>query len=370
MSEQKIFMATENYIEINDFLKDNRVKKLFLVCDASIEYLNVNSYFVDLGKKAETEIIKFNDFSSNPTYESVVKGVSLFNSEKCDAIIAVGGGSSIDVAKCVKLYSNMNHNENYLHQKIIPNEIPFLAMPTTAGTGSESTRFAVIYYNEKKQSITDESIIPDTVILDSSTLNTLPLYHKKSTLFDAFCHAIESFWSVNSTDESKEYSKKAIKLIMDNMDGYIANDSQANTNMFIAANMAGKAINISQTTAGHAMCYKITSLFGVAHGHAAALVDRKLWTWMIDNIDKCTDKRGPEYLKTVFDDIAVAMNCENAKSAAQKFNHIFDDFGLSVPKASDDEYEILKSSVNPERLNNNPIKLDTKIIDELYHIIL
>lgn len=370
MKKQKIFFKNNSYDEIGFFIENNNVEKLFLVCDNSINYLKVYSCLQNIIEDKGVKMVKFNDFTSNPTYDSVVNGVSVFNEEKCDGIIAIGGGSAIDVAKCVKLYSNMNSKENFLKQEHVPNSIPFMAMPTTAGTGSESTRFAVIYHEGVKQSVTDESIIPDEVLLDGSVLSTLPLYHKKSTLMDALCHAIESYWSVNSTEESKEYSKKAISLIMENMTGYLDNDEIANANMLKAANYAGKAINISQTTAGHAMCYKLTSLYNVAHGHAAALVVRKLWPWMLDNLNRCIDKRGEDYLKEVFREMAKSMNCENEKKAAKKFNEIFDDFELSVPVASESEYEILKTSVNPDRLGNNPIKLDEESIDILYHSIL
>ena len=92
-----------------------------------------------------------------------------------------------------------------------------MAMPTTAGTGSEATKYAVIYYNGEKQSINDESIIPSTVLFDSSILDSLPSYQKKATVLDAFSHSIESMWSINSTKESKEYSKEALTLIIENL---------------------------------------------------------------------------------------------------------------------------------------------------------
>ena len=276
----------------------------------------------------------------------------------------------MDVAKCIKLYSNLVPGTNYLQQKIVPNDIPFLAMPTTAGTGSEATRFAVIYKDGSKQSISDFSCIPDTVLLDSSVLKTLPLYQKKSTMMDALCHAIESFWSVNSTDESRAYSRDAIRRVMANMDGYLANSDQGNSGMLFASNTAGKAINITQTTAGHAMCYKITGFFGCAHGHAAALCDRVLYPWMIHNTARCIDPRGEAYLARVLDEIALAMGCENAEAGAERFDELFDSLALEIPTANEEQFAALKSSVNPVRLRNHPIQLDEDIIDQLYHKIL
>ncbi len=368
---QTILAASENYSELDKYFKRLNCKNIFLVCDAAFKFLKISKYFEELNKRLGLKVIKFDDFKPNPLYESVEKGVSLFIESNCDNIVAVGGGSSMDVAKCIKLYSNMNHSENYLKQPVVVNEIPFLAVPTTAGTGSEATKYAVIYYEGAKQSVTHESCIPSTVLFDSSALKTLPEYQKKSTMLDALCHSIESFWSVNSNDESREYSSKAIQIILSNLDGYIQNIDSANANMLEAANLAGKAINITQTTAGHAMCYKLTSLYGISHGHAAALCVNKLWPFMLNNIDNCIDSQGKDFLKDTFQKLAVVMGCVNSEDAVKKFNDLLITLALSSPKVSNNEdYELLKTSVNPVRLKNNPVKLTEEDINNLYHQIL
>ena len=207
-------------------------------------------------------------------------------------------------------------------------------------------------------------------MMDATVLKTLPEYQKKSTMLDALCHAIESYWSVNSTDESKVYSKEAIQLIMANKDSYLANQDEGNANMLKAANVAGKAINITQTTAGHAMCYKLTSLYGIAHGHAAALCLSKLWPYMVDNTDKCIDTRGKDYVQEIFRDIANAFGCNDAKDAVALFDDLLKELGFNNPKADEKDYEILSSSVNLVRLKNNPIGLDYESINSLYRQIV
>lgn len=370
---QKIITARDNYIELDNWIKENSCRKLLLVCNKSIRFMDDLCKYLEEIEKNGIEIIKFQDFQPNPLYKSVVKGVELFREEKCDGIMAVGGGSAMDVAKCIKLYSNQagdGSNGAWLNEETVPNNIPFIAMPTTAGTGSEATRYAVIYYNYAKQSITSESFIPETVLMDPNALNTLPIYQKKATLCDALCHAIESFWSVNSTNESKEYSREAIKGILENMDGYLANTEEGNSKMLRAAYTAGKAINITQTTAGHAMCYKLTSLFRCAHGHAAILCDRVLFSWMINNMDKCIDPRGKKYLKNTLDEIGQAMGCKDAQTGAAKLVEIFERLELEVPKSSEEQYAELKISVNPIRLKNHPTAMDVDTINALYHEIL
>ena len=265
----------------------------------------------------------------------------------------------------------MDHAQSYLQQSIIPNDIPFLAVPTTAGTGSEATRYAVIYYNGEKQSICDDSCIPTAVLMESSLLKTLPEYQRKSTMLDALCHAIESYWSVNSTAESKKYSKEAIQLILTYMKAYLDNTEIGNKQMMIAANLAGKAINITQTTAGHAMCYKLTSLYGIAHGYAAALCIEKLWDYMINHIEKCRDFRGKEYLQATFLELAYIMNCSTPQESVEFFKQLLKELNLEVPTVKKhSDYEILSTSVNITRLNNNPVALDSEIIKQLYEQIL
>ena len=365
--DQKIITSRDDYKELDAWIKDNGVKNLLLVCDSSIEFQKSLNSHMD---KVEANIVRFSDFVPNPLYESVVEGVSLFHEKNCDGIFAVGGGSAIDVAKCIKLYSNMDPDKNYLKQEIVPNNIPFIAMPTTAGTGSEATRYAVIYFNGEKQSVTSESCIPETVLLDHNSLKTLPLYQKKSTMMDALCHAVESYWSVNSNDESKEYSKKAISGVLANMEGYLGNTEEGNHGMLMAAHFAGKAINITQTTAGHAMCYKITSLLGPSHGHAAILCDRVLFPWMVENTDKCIDSRGEEYIKKTLDEIAGMFGYASAEEGKSCLEDIFAKLGLSVPEAADEDIDKLKVSVNPVRLKNHPVKLDVETIEMLYRKIL
>ena len=190
-------------------------------------------------------------------------------------------------------------------------------------------------------------------------------------MLDALCHSIESFWSVNSNDESKEYSKKAIQMIFSNKDSYLKNEEFGISNMLQAANLAGKAINITQTTAGHAMCYKITSLYKISHGHAAALCVNKLWPYMSSNISACIDPRGKEYLEKLFNMIAEAMGYDSVENAQTGFSVLLSSLELpTVEGIKEEDFELLKNSVNPVRLKNNPVGLTEDVINNLYHEIL
>ncbi len=149
----------QELLNLDNYEKYINKENILLVCGKNFYSTEL---YQDI-KLLNKNIIFFSDFTPNPTYESVEKGVQVFKQNNCEYIIVIGGGSAIDVAKCIKLYSNMDDSKNYLEQEIIPNDIKLLAIPTTAGTGSEATKFAVIYYNNIKQSVTHESIIPNYV---------------------------------------------------------------------------------------------------------------------------------------------------------------------------------------------------------------
>lgn len=368
--EQTILTASKNYLELDEYLRQNHFKTVLLVCDSSLPLLEISKYFDEAEQRLSVQFIKFQDFEPNPQYESVVEGVKAFHQNHCDSIIAVGGGSAMDVAKCIKLYSNMDPACHYLQQEIVPNTVELLAIPTTAGTGSEATQYAVIYLNGEKQSIANESCIPHTVLFDASALKTLPEYQKKSTMMDALCHGIESYWSVNSTEESQSFSKQAIGMILESKDSYLNNEDSGNESMLKAAYIAGKAINITQTTAGHAMCYKLTSLYGISHGHGAALCVAKLWPYMVQNSLKCIDLRGEGYLNHIFHQISLSMGCPTVERGIQFFCNLLNELKLDAPNAQASDFSLLSRSVNPVRLKNNPVRLDSKAINALYHEIL
>ena len=285
----------------------------------------------------------FNKIAANPTEPTVQEGVDFGRENNCDFIIAVGGGSAIDVAKCVKLYAAQ--------------EIPFIAIPTTAGTGSEATRFAVVYKNGEKQSIHDLLMIPDAILFDAEPLRILPPYQRKATLLDAFSHAAESYWSAKATEVSQSFAKEALRIIVALQERYFdgkTNDAE-NLSLLYASYLAGKAINISETTAGHAMSYKLTSLFGISHGHAAALCNAGLWQFMAasDAVKELSEVIGEKPFQKLLIDGELIYSLKNARDA---------DFNSTL--------ELLTHSVNPVRLKNFPVPLPEDVIRKIYRAIL
>lgn len=350
--------------------------KVFLVCDSSFPFLNIKDDIENMG----VPHVMFSDFTPNPLYEQVCKGIDLFQITKCDTIVAVGGGSAIDVAKCIKLAVLAEEGKASIIPPLVTKrlpidggKVPFIAIPTTAGTGSESTHNAVMYYEGVKQTVTNDSVLPEYAILEPSVLKTLPLYQKKCTMMDALCQGIESWWSVNSTEESYEYSRKTIELIMANWRKYIfENDDEAARQIMLAANYGGRAINITATTAAHAMSYKITSLYGLPHGHAVAVCLPEIWQFMLGHSRLCVDVRGEDYMLDIFKQIANAMCHHSVSESILQFRSMMREMALDRPESKNrvDEIKVLSSSVNPVRLKNNPVELNIDTITDLYEAIV
>lgn len=166
------------------------------------------------------------------------------------------------------------------------------------------------------------------------------------------------------------YSKEAIQLTLSNMEGYLRNRPKENAGMQQGAYRAGQAINLAQTTAGHAMSYRITKLYGIAHGHAAALCIAKLWPYLLHHLDECNDPRGYGYLNKIQVEIAKAMDLCTPWEGAERFQAILDDLNLEVPTCSTAELSELTSSVNLTRLKNFPVMLSSEAVRALYQQIL
>ncbi|MCM1231544.1 MAG: phosphonoacetaldehyde reductase [Ruminococcus flavefaciens] len=367
----------QRYLEGNNYKEElhklfvtEKYRAIFLVCGNSAEKLDIFQWLHTEVRKLGRRMIVFQKFEPNPKYSSVELAINQFISNECDIIIAVGGGSAIDVAKCVKLGWEMKREGGRLIQSAHVRNVPMIAVPTTAGTGSEATQFAVIYYEGEKQSVSHPAGLPEYVVLDENNLRTLPICQRKATVLDALSHAIESMWSVNSNDESCEYAEHAIRRIICSMNRYIR-EAGAEKELLIAANEAGKAINFTKTTAAHAMCYKLTSLYGIPHGCAVMLCLPELWEFMCAHTDKCADGRGKEFLEGQFQRIAACLGHLSAKDAIEYLKQLRKDWEVDFAyEIKDDEMDLLVSAVNVERLKGNPVELTKKDLKELYRKIL
>ena len=356
---QKVYHG-DYLIKLIEIIKKHNFKRPFLVySSATFKNTEFYNYMKNLA------LTPYNSYSSNPKYEEIIPGLELFKRNNCDVIIAIGGGSAIDVAKAIKLFSGLNPNINYLEQKPIYVNTPLIAIPTTAGTGSETTRYSVIYVDGEKYSLTHDCIFPNIAVIDPTFLRTLPEYHRRSSLLDALCQAIESFWSKGSIEETRLLSARGIHLFRYTYKHYLEGHPFVDDRIMKVSYLAGQAINITATTAPHAMSYKLTSLTGIAHGHAVSVTLPYVYKYMLEIAKKSEDKE----LKQTFVNLAKIFETSETKLFEVILN-IFNEFELEKPTVTEDQLIELINDVNEERLQNNPVLLDKEAIEEIYRSAL
>ena len=281
----------------------------------------------------------FSGYHANPDLADSETGAELFLRNGCDGLISIGGGSCMDTAKAVKARLNTGSEEALKSSRLESRTAcPHIAIPGTAGTGSEATQFAVVYVNGKKVSLDHTNLRPDGVILDAALLDSLPAYHKKSCALDALAQGIESYWSRRANDDSKGHAFLAIIGVLDNLKAYLEGDPHAASEMLDASFQSGKAIQITRTTAAHAMSYRLTKTMGIAHGHACMLTLPILWEMMLDR----------EEMKETLQDLTSKMRLGDPQVVPKLLKGILYDLEMEIP----------------ERLNNHPVAMNREEIRE------
>lgn len=352
--------------DLKNIVQKYAAKKVFLVTLKNNSYINSGIQEFIHSSLDGYDFVRFSDFGQNPKYEDAITGTKLFKQSKCDVIIAVGGGSVMDMAKLINVFSanpNINSLDIVHNSKLISNKgKAMIAIPTTAGTGSEATHFAVVYHKKKKYSVAHESILPNIAVLNYKFTLTKSPYLTASTGLDALSQAIESYWSVGATEESKKHARKAIRLLLQ----YLAKavntpDIESRRAVMKGAYLAGKAINISKTTAAHAVSYAFTTYYSIPHGHAVFLTLPEFFEYNYNvTATDINDLRGLEYTKQSIDQLCELFEIKTPIEGKQFLRKFAKTIGieLSLQKLGISNYEnIIVDNVNIERLGNNPRKI-------------
>lgn len=235
----------------------------------------------------------FDEVESDPGIQTIEKGVTITKGKDYDILIAVGGGSSIDTAKSISiLITNGGRIKEYAGvNKVLKKGMPLIAVPTTAGTGSEVTTFAVLsdLENNLKFTISSRYLAPQLAILDPSLTITLPSKITAATGMDALTHAIEAYTSLISQSPANALALYAIKLILKYLPKAVANgeDLVARTKMLEAQLMAGIAFNNALLGLSHAIASPLGAHFHIPHGIANAIM---LPYVMEYNLPACKEK--------------------------------------------------------------------------------
>ncbi len=313
----------------------------------------------------------FIDFEINPKINDIEKGVARFIQNHCDLVIGFGGGSALDNAKAIALLAGQELGskgeiEKYITGKKtpLPGRVPTIMIPTTAGTGSESTHFCVVYIKKEKFSFAHPSLLPDYAILDPLLTDSLPPYLTSCTGMDALCQGIESFWSVNATAESENYSRQAIQLAIANIVGAVRDqDKSCRDKMLLASNLAGRAINITKTTAPHALSYAFTSYFNIPHGHAVALT---IPLFILYNAgvteNDVQHKQGVNFVKQQMQQLFQLLGAASAQEAHEKILLLMETINLESNPAKlsikKNDLELITGKINLQRVKNNPRRVE------------
>jgi len=298
---------------------------------------------------------------------------------RLDCVVAVGGGSAIDIAKVIAACgANPGEPAKYIAGDATLNEAgpPLIAIPTTAGTGSEATHFAVAYIGSKKYSLAHPGLLPKYAILDAQLTQSLPPAITAATGLDALCQAIESMWAVGGTAESRAFAEQAFELAWHHLPTAVkAPTPEARQAMLDAAHLAGKAINLGKTTAPHAISYALTTRYGTPHGMAVALT---LAVVLRHNheVDEasCTDPRGVAQVRESVARIIAILGC----STVEQTQHALEQFiaaihcptRLSQIGVQEADLADLAAAVNVERLGNNPRRISQAELVELLRNVL
>tara|TARA_B100000780_G_scaffold222692_1_gene161790 strand:- start:141 stop:1274 length:1134 start_codon:yes stop_codon:yes gene_type:complete len=375
MSSNKVIFGRKQLASLKKILKDYSSQKIFLVTgNKSYDYINLSFNFESIIKDFDTT--RYHGFDVNPKLEEVIKGINIFKEFKPDIVVCIGGGSVIDIAKLINALGSQN-NDDYVkiikENKLKTNGLPLIAIPTTSGTGSESTHFAVVYIDGVKFSLSHASILPTVAIVDPELSFNTSSYLAACTGMDALSQAVESYWSNGATKESLIYASEAISLINKSFVKSIKlKDLDAICDMSKASNLAGQAINISKTTAPHAISYGITATFSIPHGHAVALTLGRFFEINSDSQNKFsreTSNIKDHLLK--MNNLFKLFNASSGKECYEKWKLLMKDIGLEISFSAlgaNDNKAIsnIIDNINLERLSNNPMIVSRDDLKSLF----
>ena len=364
--------------EIRKVLKNYSCQKVMLVTGRNSFVLSGAKEIIEKSLY-NIDFIVFNEFDINPKFSDALKGALIAEQNSIDMIICIGGGSVIDMGKLIKVFYNRREEAKDIVEglkKISDNNIPIIAIPTTAGSGSEATHFAVVYMDSLKFSVAHLSLTPSSVLLDGRLSVSASKYQKACNVLDSVSQSIESAWAINSSKKSKQFAYESLEISLKVAEKFInsENNFAYAQKMLEAANLAGKAINISKTTSAHAWSYGFSMKYDIPHGHSVWLTLPKIFKIHAFNLKKKKSKNKTyedlydvmENLKDIFsinanDEIETYFDSFLEKMGIEK--RCLSDFNFSRPQ----RYE-LSRLVNKERMNNNPVTFDISDVNEIFNL--
>ena len=361
-----------------EILKGQGLSRPLVVTDNGIHSLGLLEPLLNVLKDEKIEFAYFHDVVANPTIKNVEDGLKIYKENNCDSIIAVGGGSAMDAAKmigarAVKPKKSVEKMKGILK---VGKALPFLiAVPTTAGTGSETTLAAVIVNQEThhKYACNDPHLIPKLAILDPTLLAGLPPKITSTTGMDALTHAVEAYIGSENTKKTKRAAIEAVRLINENLyDTYVDGKNLAKrAKMQKAAFLAGVAFTRAYVGYVHAIAHSLGGKYNVPHGYANAII----LPYVLEAFGKKAHKR----LAELSDAISLCEKASTNEEKATKFIAWIREMNRSmeIPEKFDIEYkaEDVKEMIEHAFKEGNPLypvpkEFSRSDFEKIYRIIL
>lgn len=369
-SSEIVFLSSEDVKQRILALDANNI--VLLLNDSAVSRWNWDGFISSLCRKFN--VMRISDCKANPTQEDIVDSLKKIGSFEADVIIAVGGGSIIDLAKALSAFHDIEKNETYTVQDITDGIlsksysfrngfIDIIAVPSTAGTGSELTQWGTVwdYKNEFKYSVDNSNLKPKLALIAPDLTLTLPNRLTLTTALDTLSHAMEAFWSRHTTVLVKDIAVRAIELVVSNLKYTLENPGDLKSRKMLsrASVLSALAFSQTRTTASHSISYPLTFLFGVEHGFACAVTLPEVYkinysyTSEMEELDKIFEPYGG--LRLWLDNVCGGVIPLRLSS-----------FGINA----EDIPKIVEKAFTTGRMDNNPVNIGKKQVFEILENVL
>ena len=285
-SEPTLLQGKDSVLRLPTFVKEKNISKVMVVTDKGLMSIHLLDPMLEVLKKNDIDYVIYDKVQPNPTISNVEECRELYLKNNCQGFIAFGGGSPMDCAKgaaarIVRPKKSIRRMRGYL--KVGKKLPPFFAVPTTAGTGSETTLAAVISdpTTHEKYAVADSVLRPRFAVLDSNLTVGLPPHITSTTGMDALTHAVEAYIGRSNVSSTRKYAEDAVKLIHSNLEKAYQNgsDKEARSNMLYASYLAGNAFTRAFVGYVHAIAHNLGGLYGTPHGLANAVILPHVLEW-------------------------------------------------------------------------------------------
>lgn len=318
----------------------------------------------------DREVMRWSDFAPDVDSRELERGVGLAADHRPDTIVAIGGGSVLDMAKLLAGFAGRDPGtvERSIADGDRPQarEVRLVLVPTTSGSGAEATHFAVVYIGTDKHSVGGPAMRADAIVLDPTLTLTSSPYQRACSGIDAVAQAIESLWAVGATARSRGFARHALRHLVPGIRRFVSGpDHAAARAMTIGSHLAGRAIDISRTTGAHALAYHLTKQYGVPHGHAVALTLGEFLMAHDVSVFPFAPGVDPAQHRDVMEEIGNALEPLGPGPLDERWHLLCRSIGLTTDLRSigvDDvqRRRAFSASANAERLGNNPLVFDAE----------